>query len=361
MNRLSLMRAGRLLMLTVLLHLGDRQSAEACTVFVLNNGTTIVLAKNLDWFAGDGFIMVNPPDIEKRAFTQDTGKRFTWHSLYRSITFNQFGRELPLGGMNEHGLIIEEMNYMPSRFPVDSRPSLNEFQWVQYQLDTAAETKEVIASLEKITISPLLIHLHYMVCDGKGNTAVIEFIEGEAKVYTGDDLPIPVLVNNSYRNSLKYIALHKGFGGERTVSNGPESPERFVRAATAIQTDTVASQEPLCERAFRILETVRQDDTQWTIVYNGSTGTVYFKLRGMTHPATVALGDIERPAGCLMADLADPDIRKGTVRFRDYSFRENSRLLSTVFYKLASEAILSEGESNALCRQLSIFGGGLHQ
>jgi choloylglycine hydrolase len=33
------------------------------------------------------------------------GKTISWISKYGSITFNQYGREFPTGGMNEKGLV----------------------------------------------------------------------------------------------------------------------------------------------------------------------------------------------------------------------------------------------------------------
>ncbi|MCD6376637.1 MAG: linear amide C-N hydrolase, partial [Caldisericaceae bacterium] len=141
---------------------------------------------------------------------------------------------------------------------------LNEFQWVQYQLDNSKSVDEVIKSLDKITISPLLFKLHYMVCDQHGQVAIIEFLEGKIKVYTGDKIVVPVLTNNSYQNSLKYLRHYKGFGGQRTVSNGTESQERFVRAATLIKIGNKLKEND----AFNILNSVKQADTQWSIVYN---------------------------------------------------------------------------------------------
>ena len=35
------------------------------------------------------------------------GTPASWVSKYGSVTFNQYGRELPTGGMNEAGLVVE--------------------------------------------------------------------------------------------------------------------------------------------------------------------------------------------------------------------------------------------------------------
>ena len=47
----------------------------------------------------------------------------TWTAQYGSITFNQYGRELPTGGINEAGLVVESMALSEARYPEpDHRP-----------------------------------------------------------------------------------------------------------------------------------------------------------------------------------------------------------------------------------------------
>jgi choloylglycine hydrolase len=46
-------------------------------------------------------------------------KPLTWVATYGSVSFNQNGRELPCGGINEAGLVIEQMMHESpkSRYP----------------------------------------------------------------------------------------------------------------------------------------------------------------------------------------------------------------------------------------------------
>jgi len=111
------------------------------------------------------------------------------------------GKQFPLGGMNERGLVIEEMSYSPSKYPAQELKKVNESQWIQYQLDNSQSVKEVIKSLKHISISPFLFKLHYIVCDSSGRIALIEFIDGKVKIYTDDDIVAPVLTNYNYKNN----------------------------------------------------------------------------------------------------------------------------------------------------------------
>jgi len=313
----------------------------ACTTFVLKRNGKVLLAKNLDWFIDDGFIVVNKRGVEKVAFKMNDSDPVKWKSRYGSISFNQFGKEFPLGGMNEEGLVIEEMSYSLSQYPSEKENVLNEFQWVQYQLDNSKNVDEVIKSLDEITISPLLFKLHYMVCDQQGQMAIIEFIEGKTKVYTGDKIVVPVLTNNSYKNSLKYLRHYKGFGGQRTVSNGPESLERFVRVATLIKignkNNTLKEDD-----AFNILNSVKQTDTQWSIVYNLSAKEIHFKTQQIATICTISLHDFNFENSDEIGIITKHDTTKIKQQFERYSIDKNIQLIRSVFGKLIKAGEMTE-------------------
>jgi len=324
---------------------------HACTTFVLKRDGKVLLAKNFDWFIDDGLIVVNKRGVEKVAFKMNDSAPVKWESRYGSITFNQFGKEFPLGGMNEEGLVIEETSYSLSQYPPEKKNVLNEFQWVQYQLDNSKSVNEVIKSLDKITISPLLFKLHYMVCDQQGQLAIIEFIEGKIKVYTGDKIIVPVLTNNSYHNSLKYLRHYKGFGGERTVSNGPESLERFVRVATLIKIDNINNKLKE-DDAFNILNSVKQADTQWSIVYNLSAKKIHFKTQQIATIHLINLHDFNFESSDEIGIITKHDTTKIKQQFEKYSIDKNIQLVRTVFGKLIKAGEITENIAAGIQRRI---------
>jgi choloylglycine hydrolase len=110
-----------------------RTTGQSCTTFLLDNGGQPVFGRNLDWYIGDGLVIINKRGVKKTAnagpFEQDN--LLTWTSKYGSATFNQHGREFPLGGMNEAGLIVETMVLEDTEYPSpDSRPEVEVLQWV---------------------------------------------------------------------------------------------------------------------------------------------------------------------------------------------------------------------------------------
>ena len=106
----------------------------SCSGFVIKNNNDILLAKNLDWALGNGLIIFNPKNKLKCSIYAKS-KKNSWTSKYSSITFNHLGLNQPLGGMNEEGLTIEELSTWPAEYFNKNNFIVNEFEWIQYQLD----------------------------------------------------------------------------------------------------------------------------------------------------------------------------------------------------------------------------------
>ena len=47
----------------------------------------------------------------------ENGGTISWTSKFGNVTFNQYGKEFPTGGMNENGLVIELMWLNEARYP----------------------------------------------------------------------------------------------------------------------------------------------------------------------------------------------------------------------------------------------------
>ena len=78
------------------------QALPACTTFCLKDDEGLVFGRNYDWHLDHGLVIVNKRNVTKRALLidpEDTPAR--WISKYGSVTFNQYGREFPIGGMVE--------------------------------------------------------------------------------------------------------------------------------------------------------------------------------------------------------------------------------------------------------------------
>jgi choloylglycine hydrolase len=222
-------------MLVIFIALLQSSQSFGCTAFCLKDSSNVMVGKNFDWSIDSGAILINSRGFEKSSFlVKPTDIATTWTSLYGSITVNQYGREFPLGGMNEKGLVIEALWLDSTEFPAaDARPSLNELQWIQYQLDNYKNTPEVIANVDKIRISNLHGFTHYFVCDAKARCAAVEFLKGKSVVTPFKE--IPVLTNDTYNDSLNFIKTLEYFGGKNKIDEKSEaSLDRFARTAHGV-------------------------------------------------------------------------------------------------------------------------------
>jgi len=323
----------------------------------MRGGGSILLAKNLDWPVGEGLLCVNKRDVIKEALGGGLPVPLRWTSKYGSVTFNQFGREFPLGGINEAGLAIEELSFRAGYPPPDGRPCLNEFQWIQYHLDTCRTVKEVLKSAAEVRVSGLLLGLHYLVADRKGNVGVVEFIKGRTVSYSGDSLPVAVLSNDTYEQSLGYLKLHQGFGGERTVPAGPESGERFVRAVAALREYQSLGQRPLLDHAFVILKSVAQEDTQWSIVYNIPRRLVFFKTREHRRYKIIPLEglDFSCRSPALVLSVTTESAGNLIRSLVPYDPQENRRLLVSAFRALREGGELDGAFPDSVIQEMAVY------
>jgi choloylglycine hydrolase len=103
----------------------------ACTTFFLNDNGHYYFGRNYDWVTGNGMVMTNARNVNKTSAVKGTD--FNWTSQYGNITFNQYGKEFPTGGMNEKGLVVELMWLDETKYPsADKRPAFDVLQWIQY-------------------------------------------------------------------------------------------------------------------------------------------------------------------------------------------------------------------------------------
>jgi choloylglycine hydrolase len=233
---------------------------QACSTFCLVQDGTVVYGRNYDFATGTGVVLVNRRGVQKFSMGKPPA---TWISIYGSVTFNQFGREYPMDGMNEAGLVVGLMWLDGSVYPAeDERPALGVLEWIQYQLDRYASVAEVIAHADDVRVhggTPL----HYLIADRTGAAATIEWLGGKLVVHTGASLPTANLTNDSYDSSLQYLR------GLHSMPSGSGSLQRFAR--TAMLMAKPANGQNATDRALDILHNVAQPGwTRWSIAYDAT-------------------------------------------------------------------------------------------
>ena len=165
---------------------------------------------------------------------------------------------LPFDGMNEYGLTVA-MAAIPDEYVDDtnidpSKPSIGSIGIIRQMLDHARNVDEALAIFEQYNIDfsggpPI----HYLLADPSGKAVLVEYYQGEL-VRLPNETPWHLATNH-----LRCIA--KGDGGcwrYSTIS------ERLTAAHGVLDT----------QAAMQLLSDVKQDSTQWSAVYNMSSGEI---------------------------------------------------------------------------------------
>ena len=292
--------------------------AQACTTFMLSRGGVPVVGKSYDWYMGQGLVIVNKRGVAKQSLpVKPDDHPARWVSRHASVTFNQYGREFPAGGMNDAGLVVEVMWLDSSEYErADGRPVLNELQWIQYQLDSFATVAEMMAAAPALRVSPVYARVHYLACDRSGACAAFEHIGGKQVVTPG----ARALTNHTYAESVAWAAK------QGPPPSGAGSLPRFARAAR--QAEAAPSGDPVTA-AFTLLDGVRWSESQWNIVYDPVHLRVSFRTRVSRAIKTLDLSKLD--ASCAKPPvLVDIDADAGgdvAGRLRPYDTSANRSLI----------------------------------
>lgn len=307
-------------------------TSQACTTFQLQRDGQVYFGRNYDWMISDALVIINKRGTKKPGMPHpvDKGRPVEWTSKYGSLTFNQYGRESAAGGMNEAGLVVECMSLPNTQMPApDKRPYLAiPGLWRQYILDNFATVDEALAGIKKVRMCPLPRPggPHHLISDAGGGCAVIEFLDGEMKVYKGADLPYRALSNTSYAECLE-ISNSNPFRIESLV--------RFKIAAKMTVEYGPDSKLPPVDYAFKTLQKVALFNNQWQIVYDQTNLKVYFRTKLNPKPRMVDLNKLEFScsAPVMILDI-DADL-KGDVtdKFKPYTLAANRDLVVRSFGK----------------------------
>ena len=274
-------------------------SANACTTF----STAGLFGRNYDWNVGYGMVTVNKRGMSKTSAVDEHPAK--WISRYGSVTFNQYGRDNPTGGMNEAGLVVELMWLEAAKYPApDSRPALGGLEWIQYQLDTASTVPEVIVNVQRARISQRAAPLHFLVADAKGTVAAIEFLDGKLVVHRDAG----ALANDPFAKAV--AAMQAG------------ANDRFARATRGL------AEAVTIKSAFALLDDVAQPHTQWSIVYDIASRRITWRTAANREVRSLALAALD--FSCINpVRVLDVDAGKGDVAplLRDYTTAQNLALV----------------------------------
>lgn len=246
-----------------------------CISIRLQNEDSLVLANNYDSPQEVGYLVTNQRGMNKEAFIRPSDQPLRWTSRYGSVTFNQLGKEFPHEGMNEAGLVTTQVILPQTRYPAaEGRPAIREIQLAQYLLDTCTGIDEVRQALDGLMLVQSTAPFHYMFMDAAGNAAILEYIDGAERWYAGESLPIPVLANNTYDDSIVYL----GGDHSRYKEDSPYGRNSLLRVEKAAERlKSLPKAGNLQDYALSTLDLCAREDNQWQIVYEPRAGEICFR------------------------------------------------------------------------------------
>jgi penicillin V acylase-like amidase (Ntn superfamily) len=324
-------------------------ATNACTTFFISKDGQLAFGRNYDWITDAGLVSKNNRGLAKTSFKNAEGGTISWISKFGSLTFNQYGKEFPTGGMNEKGLVVELMWLDGSVYPKpDERPTLNVLQWIQYQLDNCESIDDVIATDKLFRIGAGNPPLHYLVADAKGRAATIEFLDGKMVVHKGNQLPIPVLTNTDYATSSQAVNASGILEGKKSAAFNDNSLQRFAKACSMVKEFRQNnSKQSLVDFSFEILDNVAQPGwTRWSIVYDVSNKVVYFKTARFTSVKSIAFTDFDFSCTSPAIALEMNQSLQGKVskEFKPFTKEMNEQLLDRSAEESKTQVTISEAD-----------------
>jgi len=216
-------------------------NAGACTRVIYSGSDGLfVVGRSLDWSTPiPTNLYVYPRGMEKVGNVIPNSVR--WTSKYGAVYAVGYDGGIT-EGMNEKGLVVNGLFckgavYVNSGSNGRAPISLSMFQaWI---LDLCSTTQEAVDLLQDQNFSisgasfdgGKVAALHWGITDAMGNTAVLEFNDGQLKIYQGTAADMPVLTNDPAWPSMNAINDYwQKVGGVNMLPGTVTSPDRFVRA-----------------------------------------------------------------------------------------------------------------------------------
>lgn len=321
------------------------RSANACTgLRLIAEDRGVAYGRSMEWgtFDLNSRVAIIPRGYSFRGLTPDGYNGREWKAKYGAIGLDMMGQDVLADGLNEKGLAVglfyhpgfeEYMNYEKA-LADNTITAVDVVSYILTQFATVEEVKEgmqnvrVVAVLDESIGVP--VYAHWMVTDATGKSIVIEYVNGELRIF---DNPLGVITNAptydwhmiNLRNyvNLSAVALptkkiedmdFSPLGGGSGMIGLPGDftpPSRFIRAVAWSQTARPLpnSNEAIYE-LFRILDNFnvplgaaegsdREDanlkgmrsSTIWTTAWDVTGRKLYFHTQ---HNRRVRMVDLNR-------------------------------------------------------------------
>lgn len=264
-------------------------SIHACTgIRLIATDKGVVYGRSMEWgkFDLQSRVTIVPEGYSFKGLTPDGNNGQKWNVKYGFVGLDMMGKDFIADGMNEMGLAVGLFYHIgfasyPSYDSNLDDITISAQDVTNYILSLYANIDQVRKGMSTVRVVPVVqeeigipVYAHWMVTDSEGNSIVIEFADGEMKIF---DNPLGVITNGPtydwhMMNLRNYVNLSPvsfpdkkingldfppmGAGSGMIGLPGDNTPpSRFVRAVAWSQTarPTPTAEETVYE-VFRILD-----------------------------------------------------------------------------------------------------------
>lgn len=211
-----------------------------CTrVVYLGPNDRVVTGRSMDWKTEIGTNLWVLPRGVKRTGQAGAGSA-EWTSKYGSVVATGYDISTT-DGVNEAGLVVNLLWLAESVYPdrTTAGPAISLALWGQYVLDNFATVAEAV---KQLTATPLrvvtaevpgqgrLATLHLAMSDATGDSAIIEYIDGEQVIHHGRQYQ--VMTNSpTFDKQIAITQYWEEIGGTVMLPGTNRAADRFVRAS----------------------------------------------------------------------------------------------------------------------------------
>lgn len=248
--------------------------AEACTRAVyLGPEDRILTGRSMDWkLPIVSNLWVFPRGMERDGVAGERSAQ--WTSRYGSLAVS--GYDIATAdGMNEAGLVVNLLWEVEATYPEDDgrTPRISVAIFPQYLLDRYATVAEAVSDLRA---NPVLVvtgdvpvgppgrqaTVHVSMSDASGDSAVIEFVDGEMTIHHSRDYQ--VMTNEpTYERQLAILDYWRGVNPREFMPGTVRASDRFVRAHFYI--NAVEQSADARTAAASVFSVIRQTSVPWGI------------------------------------------------------------------------------------------------
>lgn len=241
--------------------------AWGCSLFAaLGNSEHMLYGRNFDWeFSPAILLFADPPDGYASVSMVDMtylGITDTEADTLLDLPLDErrallSAPSIPFDGMNERGLAIGMAAVPPGNMQPDpGKQTIDSVAVIREMLDHASNVDEALAIIQSYNIDmaggpPL----HYLIADVSGRALLIEFYQGELVVFANEQ---------PWHLATNFLR----------ASTGESAAGQCERYDMLNQRLTSTQGQIALPDALDLLSAVSQDITQWSILYEMSTGDV---------------------------------------------------------------------------------------